>query len=133
SQRALKFWTDPRYATIRAAICEARRNPDQLTRERHRQATLQRYRDPNERIRQSELSAAAWARDAGERRARQADIARTIRIRPEIDAAVVRTALHQTGSIRGAARLLGCDRSVFRRFPETLARFRGSGNVGNHK
>src|SRR5207244_7253272 len=43
------------------------------------------------------------------------------------------TALHQTGSIRGAARLLGCDRSVFRRFPETITQFRGSGSVRNHK
>ena len=133
SERSRKFWTDPQYDAIRAAVCEARRNPDQLTRERHRQATLQRFHDPSERIRQSELSAAAWARDAGERRSRQADIARAIRIRPEIDATVVRSALHQTGSIRGATRLLGCDRSVFRRFPETITQFRGSGSVRNHK
>jgi dCTP deaminase len=36
-------------------------------------------------------------------------------------------ALHQTGSIRGAARLLGCDRSVFRRFPELISAFQGRG------
>ena len=42
-------------------------------------------------------------------------------------------ALDQTGSIRGAARALGCDRSVFRRFPETVAQFRGHGCARNHK
>jgi deoxycytidine triphosphate deaminase len=46
--------------------------------------------------------------------------------------AVVRGALDCTGSIRGAARYLGCDRSVFRRFPDVVASF--SGRPGrNHK
>lgn len=36
-----------------------------------------------------------------------------------------RAALDETGSIRGAARLLECDRAVFRRFPEVLDAFRG--------
>jgi deoxycytidine triphosphate deaminase len=39
----------------------------------------------------------------------------------------------QTGSIRGAAALLNCDRSVFRRFPEVVARFRGTSAYRNHK
>ena len=133
SQRARRFWTDPRYADIRAAVCEARRNQDAITRDRHRQATLQRYRDADERLRQAQLSAAAWARDSGIRRTRQAELARAIRIRPEIDADRVRAALDQTGSIRGAARALDCDRSVFRRFPETIAQFRGRGFARNHK
>ena len=94
---------------------------------------MQRYRDADERIRQAHLSAAAWARDSGIRRTRQAELARAIRIRPEIDAESVRMALDQTGSIRGAARALGCDRSVFRRFPETVAQFRGHGCARNHK
>ena len=37
------------------------------------------------------------------------------------------------GSIRGAAEMLNCDRSVFRRFPETLAHFRGTPAYRNHK
>ena len=48
---------------------------------------------------------------------RQAEIARGIRLRPEITRDAVVRALHETGSVRGAARALGCDRSVFRRFP----------------
>ena len=41
-------------------------------------------------------------------------------------------ALHETGSIRGAARLLDCDRSVFRRFPDVLTDFR-SRSKRNHR
>ena len=131
--RARRFWSDPRYTDVRAALREARRNLSDLTRARHREATLARYHDPAERVRQAGLSAAAWARDDGTRRSRQADVARTLRLRPEIDAARVRAALHQTGSIRGAARLLDCDRSVFRRFPDVIAQFSGRTGLRNHK
>jgi len=133
ARRARAFWTESRYAAVREAVCEARRNPSEATRARHRQAMLQRYRDPAERMLQGRHSAAAWARDDGARRSRQAEIARAIRMRPEIDADRVRAALDQTGSVRGAARLLECDRSVFRRFPETIAQFRGHGALRNHK
>jgi len=68
---------------------------------------------------------AAWAADDGGRRRRQREIARRIRIREEITAETVRAALDETGSIRGAARLLSCDRSVFRRFPEVIGAFKG--------
>jgi len=51
----------------------------------------------------------------------------------EIDAARARTALDDTGSIRGTARLLDCDRSLFRRFPEVIAQFRGRTPLRNHK
>ena len=40
--------------------------------------------------------------------------------------------LQQTGSIRGAARLLNCDRSVFRRFPDVVSGVAGRA-VRNHK
>jgi dCTP deaminase len=133
AKRAREFWIDPRYASIRAALCEARRNQSDATRERHREATLHCYSDPEERIRQARLSAAARARDDGTRRERQAEIARAIRIRPEIDVERVRAALNQTGSVRGAARMLDCDRSVFRRFPEAIAQLAGRAGTRNHK
>jgi deoxycytidine triphosphate deaminase len=38
-----------------------------------------------------------------------------------------------SGSIRGAAALLDCDRSVFRGFPEVIANFRGTPAYRNHK
>ena len=91
-----------------------------------------RYADPAERAEQGARSARAWARDDGARRARQSEIARSIKIREDIDAGAVRRALQSAGSIRGAARLLGCDRSVFRRIPDVVARVAGR-EYRNHK
>jgi deoxycytidine triphosphate deaminase len=71
--------------------------------------------------------------DDGSRRAHQAEVARQIRLRPEITSERVRRALHVTGSIRGAADLLECDRTVFRRFADELAEFRGLAQYRNHK
>jgi deoxycytidine triphosphate deaminase len=133
SERARNFWNDARYSEIRADLIERRRNPSQVTRDAHSQAMLRRYSDPDERIRQGQISARAWARDDGSRRSRQAEIARLINMRGEITAEVVRAALDTTGSIRGAASLLECDRSVFRRFPQVLKDFRGTPEYRNHK
>jgi dCTP deaminase len=133
SERAKQFWTERRYAAMRAELIERRRNPSQATRDAHRDAMLRRYSDPMERLRQSQISARVWAADEGSRRSRQAEFARRLNIRGEINADSVRAALDTAGSIRGAADLLKCDRSVFRRFPEVLARFRGSPAYRNHK
>jgi dCTP deaminase len=134
AERAKQFWSDSRYAQIRERVLEQRRHPSDATREAHRLAALRRYADPAERARHSRLMVEAWAHDDGTRRLMQAEVARQIRLRPEITSERVREALDETGSIRGAADLLGCDRSVFRRFPEELARFRGlSPAYRNHK
>ncbi len=42
-------------------------------------------------------------------------------------------ALDETGSMRGAARLLECDRSVLGRLPQPIARFSGSAAAGNYR
>ena len=131
SERAANFWHEERYQEIRRRIIEARRNPSEATREAMRNAQLARYSDPAERQRHSGLMRDAWAQDDGTRRAAQAEVARRINLRPEITAERVRTALDESGSIRGAARLLDCDRSVFRRFPEVVAR--SAGRYRNHK
>jgi deoxycytidine triphosphate deaminase len=68
-----------------------------------------------------------------QRRSTQAGIARRIRLRPEITEQTVRRALHVTGSIRGAAEVLNCDRSVFRRFSGALTDLRGTRQYRNHK
>jgi len=133
SDRAHEFWSGERYARMRARLIEQRRNPSQSTRDAHRAAMQRRYSDPMERVRQSQISARAWAQDDGSRRSRQAEIARQIKLRGEITAETVLAALDTTGSIRGAADLLECDRSVFRRFPQVLASFRGSPAYRNHK
>jgi deoxycytidine triphosphate deaminase len=133
SARANQFWQSERYRHIRERILEERRNPTDATREAHRLATIRRYADPAERARHSQLMMKAWAKDTGARRSTQAEIARRIRLRPEIPEETVRRALHVTGSIRGAAEALNCDRSVFRRFSDALSDFRGTRQYRNHK
>lgn len=132
-ERALHFWNDPAYEAQRNRLLEQRQQPTEQTRQAHRAAMLKRYSDPAERERQSELMRRAWANADNTRRQQQAAIARSIRIREEITAEVVRSALDQTGSIRAAARLLNCDRAVFRRFPEVIQAFKGTRPGRNHK
>jgi dCTP deaminase len=127
SRRADAFWNSGRYAAIRARLLEARRNPAEAAREAHRLAA-----DPAARLRHAELMRQAGSRDRGSHRAAQAEVARAINPRAEITADTVRRALNDTGSIRGAARLVNCDRSAFRRFPDLLAQFRGTPGR-NHK
>jgi len=132
AQRARDFWHETRVAEIRQRVLEARRNPSDATREASRVATPAWFSEPAERQRHSLAVREAWPdRDPSRRRA-QAALARHINLRPEIDADSVRRALDDTGSIRTAARALECDRSVFRRFPQVSASFRGRG-VRNHK
>jgi dCTP deaminase len=131
--RARDFWSEERYAEIRRRLSQARCNPSDATREAHRRAMFRRFADPAERERHARLMVRAWASDAGSRRMHQAEVARQINLRAEITEERVRRALHVTGSIRGAADLLECDRSVFRRFPEVLTDFRGLARYRNHK
>jgi deoxycytidine triphosphate deaminase len=133
AERARDFWSEERYADIRRRVIEARRNPRDATREAHRRAMFRRFSDPAERVRHAQSMTRAWAGDYGTRRLHQAEIARRINLRAEITPERVQRALHVTGSIRGAADLLNCDRSVFRRFPEVVAEFRGLARYSNHK
>ncbi len=132
-ERAMRFWHAEEYAEIRDRVLLQRQNISEETREAHRQAMLRRFRDPAELERQAQLMRAVWAKDDGSRRRKQAEVARAIRLREEITEARVLAALNETGSIRGAARLLNCDRSVFRRFPGLIDNFRGRHRQRNHK
>jgi deoxycytidine triphosphate deaminase len=133
--RAHAFWTDTKYAESRQRLLGARLASWTTTRRAVQSAAMTRhYADhPETRRLRAEQSTRAWARDDGSRRSAQRDIARAIRIRPEITADAVREAFDATGSIRGAARVLGCDRSVFRRFRDVVATARGTPAVRNHK
>ena len=131
--RATHFWNGEAYTEARAKLCEKRRESWTGERRAQQREAMQRYfSDMAHRQRVSEHSKAAWIRDDGTRRERQREIARRINTREEISSERVLTALDQMGSIRGAARLLGCDRAVFRRFPELIAAFRGTRKL-NHK
>jgi deoxycytidine triphosphate deaminase len=133
SERSKEFWSHERYAEIRRRLMLARLNPSEATREAHRRAMHRRFSDPAERARHAQAMVRAWAADDGSRRRLQAEVARQINLRKDLTSEVVRAALHIAGSIRGAADLLECDRSVFRRFPDELADFRGMARYRNHK
>jgi dCTP deaminase len=137
SERARAFWSDDRYEEARAQLRRRRVElwQDEARREAARARLVERYADPHERHLHADRMRQAWAADDGARRDRQRDVARGIRVREEIDADAVRQALDATGSLRAAARLLDCDRSVFRRFPDVVDAFRGWSAAGsrNHK
>ena len=134
SLRAQSCWADPEYEEAREDLRERRRErwtPE--AREARRRRQSEHWKDDTEAGRaRGERSRQAWENADQARRARQAEHARGLRIRSDITASTVRTALDQTGSLRGAARLLGVDCSVFRRFPATIAAFQGR-PFANHK
>jgi dCTP deaminase len=123
------FWNEGRFAAAR----EQRNNSIRHSwtdERRQRKAELMRqyFQQPEHRRLRSEQTTQMWAEASSERRQQQAEIMRQLRIREEITAEVARHALDQTGSIRGAARLLKCDHAVFRRFPEVIHAFNGKRN-----
>jgi dCTP deaminase len=134
SERILNYWHNDAYAEQREAHIEKYR--EAWTEERKRR-TSQRmkefYDDPKNRQQASEHSKQVWENASEERRKQQRQIARNINIREEITAEKVEAALNEAGSIRGAARLLQCDRSVFRRFQDVVAKFRSSPRYRNHR
>jgi dCTP deaminase len=131
--RALQFWHADMYADARTER-NAKLHGWSEERRTSQIAALQRfYSDPANREHRAQLSREIWGRDDGTRRHRQREIMRQVNVREEITAEVVRTVLDETGSIRGAARLLQCDRTVFRRFPDIISSFRGRKQVKNHK
>lgn len=127
SRRAIDFWHRDAYSEQRRALIEKHRNPSNETREARRQGQFRRFLDPRERARLSEAQRLGWI-GAEDRRERQREVARGINTRTEIDERAVREALNQAGSIRGAARILNCDRTVFRRFPQVVAEVHGRRN-----
>ena len=130
SERALSFWQEERHTEMRSEMLKKRRAFWQTTQAREAQRLRQAdfwQNNSAARRAQGERSREAWTRSSAERRIRQQAVARSLRLREDITAVTVREALDTTGSIRGAARLLGCDRSVFRRFPEVIQAFRGLG------
>jgi dCTP deaminase len=132
--RTLSFWHDEAYSETRNRVIEKYRESWTDERRALRSAQMRAYfGHPEHREQASLRSKEMWATASEERHQRQQEIARQIRIRQEITADVLRAALDETGSIRGAARLLNCDRAVFRRFPDVVASFRGSPRYRNHK
>ncbi len=133
-ERVLNFWHEDEYAEAREEMLEKRRKYWRSIEARQEQRErMEEYwqEHPERRKIQSQRSKEMWERASEARRDRQREIMRQVRTRHDITAEGVRAALDATGSIRGAARLLECDRSVFRRFPEVIKEFKGQRK--NHK
>ncbi len=133
SIRARSFWADARYERARATLRVRQVESWSDSRRAAKSQELKRlYSDPEERKLQGERSRRSWEASSPQRRDRQREVARGIRSRAEVTAETVLAALHEAGTMRGAARLLECDRSVFRRFPGVVAKFKGL-PVPNHR
>lgn len=134
SQRSTEYWHHEKYAEQRAIHIQ--KYVDAWT-DARREAMSDRmkeyYQDPKHREEKSQQSQQVWKQADEARHNQQREIARHINLRKEITAERVEAALNQAGSIRGAARLLNCDKSVFRRFQDTIAKFRSSPRYRNHK
>lgn len=131
TEKAQRFWTEPQYQQLRDRLRQQRL--DSWTAERraaHSEKLRQYYEDTENRITHGIIMKGTWDRDDGTRREQQREIMRNINLRTEITEEAVREALQKNGSIRGAAKALNCDRSVFRRFPHLIAAFK---QTKNHK
>lgn len=132
-KKATAFWHDDKHEETRERLLHRRKNPSEETRELMRRSQLERYKNPEEKEKVSRTGKLAWSKDDGTRRSKASETMKrvNIRTRHDITEIRVREALQETGTIRGAARILDCDRATFRRFPHVLEEFKKSHN--NHK
>jgi dCTP deaminase len=118
SLKAMSFWNEPHYAERREALIRLRKLiwTDPERRQKQRERMLKFYKDnPEALIDTGHRSKLYWSYAGKERRQKQSEIARRNFTKHKFTAYDLEKALSDTGTIRGAARILGCDRSVFRR------------------
>ena len=136
-QKALNFWHNDEYTEVRQEMLQKRLESwtDERRKEKRQQMLEHYQQNPEALTQKSRQSKAMWARASEERRQQQREFARNIKLRADITEETVRAALDQSGSIRGAARILDCDRLVFRRFPHVIEAFKGQsqGKKRNHR
>lgn len=132
--KATNFHHQPQYAEQREQWRQKVVTANQSEEKRARMADLMRARFLRDEFREEHSRGMKLAWSDGRRdREGQAEIARRINLRDEITSAVVSAALKVAGTLRGAAKYLKCDRSVFRRFPEILSEFYRTKLDNNHK
>lgn len=123
---ATGFWHDDKYAELRARWLEhnRRRRANMTPEERKHLRDVQRklMLDPARREAVAKTMRKLWESEEFVKSAKER--ARKINIRSEIGENEVIDALEKAGSIRGAARLLDCDKTVFRRFPEIIQEYK---------
>ena len=124
-----KFWILNKYKETRKNIIQKRKEywSKEENRELQRIKLTKAWKDPELRKQKSIDSKNYWEHAGEERRKKQRNILRDINLRKDITLEKIIDALDKTGTKRGAARLLQCDRSVFKRFKNELEK------VYNHK
>lgn len=133
SRKAKLFWEDPCFAEARRRMLEKRGQSVQAHENRVK-AWNRRYASEEAREVMRQSTRKSWENASKERREKQAEIARSIRGDFSLTSERVRAALKEAGTLRGAARLLGHDRSIFRRFPVEVEEWRLSKlKSGNHR
>jgi len=133
------FWSDPRNESRRAAILAALahrmggRTPEQAAEQKRLAAEA--TRTPEARAAAGIRSKKAWNSGNQERREKQAAVMAAISTKHRFSEEQVMAALNECGSVKGAARKLGCDDGVLRaRYGSVLAAYRGRPiNPNNHK
>lgn len=120
------FWRNEKYSLIREKLIADRK-------ERGKNLTIEQREAISERMRVRWLDLKLRA-ETGIRLAKlwndpefrrvQREAAHFSNLRKDIDEAEVRQALEKAGNIRGAARILKCDRSVFRRFQNIILEYK---------
>lgn len=73
-----------------------------------------------------------WQSRGKEGRSRQAEVIRNLNLRSDITEETLTQALLESGTIRGASKILKVDRSAFRRFPNIIKAFKEKKLQNNH-
>ena len=132
--KSTAFWRDTKYEIARKELLvkfSNRWTPEARNSQRDKQTKFW-HNNNVAKIKVSEKSKSYWSSASSERKQQQAAICRQIKLRQDITEDSVNSALLTAGSIRGAAKLLNCDRSVFRRFEHQLNSFKSRLDA-NHK
>jgi len=120
------FWNSDEHSETRQKVLFGRKNygANMSAEERQKRSEIMRVlmMDVVRRKESAERFNALW--EDPEFRANKVNQARSLNLRTEITECEVRDALEKAGTLRGAARLLDCDRTVFRRFRDLVLEFK---------
>lgn len=131
-QRVREYWGSPENKKNHLAILHS---PE--TRAKAVASRIRFYATEQGKELCSKVAKKIWESGGEVRRKHQSEVAKNgmaaMRRRDDITPQTLSSALLETGSIRGAARLLNVDRSAFRRFPEVIQQFKEGVLCNNHK
>lgn len=123
---ARSFWDDDKHIETRELHYAKRKifweNATEEYKDAYRQRAINILNSEKVRARQREGAALRWADK--EQVDKQRELMRNVRLRKDITEEKLRESLSKTGSIRETARILGCDRTTFKRFKNVILEFK---------